>query len=114
MTAEQIHPYSRPEARKGQVLDASEIKVGDLYTLVDLSGVRSIKVLTLPHRLEHLPNVEGLFIDVEEDTIAMHIKYPEIVAQTQKTRIGLSGYGVTPYESGKWNSTNYLLKASGK
>ncbi len=116
MKAEQMdfgfHLEPRPKTRQNQVLDISEIKVGDEYTAVSRLGIIRITVLTLPHRLEDLPNTQGLFIDVEEDTSSTHAKYPEIVPPTQKTRISLADFAVMPYESGRWNPASHLLKVN--
>lgn len=109
-----LHLEPRPEARKNQVLDISEIKVGDEYTAVSKLSIIRITVLTLPHRLEGLPDTQGLFIDVEEDTSSTHAKYPEIVSPTQRTRISLADFAVIPYESGQWNPANHLLKVNKK
>lgn len=116
MTVEQMnfgfHLKERPKTRPNQVLDVSKVKVGDEYLAVNGSGIARIIVLTLPHRLEDLPNVQGIFIDVEEDISAMHAQFPEIVPPTQKTRISLADFAVMPYESGQWNPENHLLKVN--
>lgn len=101
----------RPKTRKNQVLGISEIKIGDTYTAVNNSGAMRVTVLTLPHRLEDLPDVEGLFMDVEEDTSSTHAIYP-YVPPTLRRRISLADFGVIPYGDGQWNSTNHLLKVS--
>jgi len=113
MAAEQMnfgfHLEPRPEARENQVLDITDVRIGDWYTVVNRTGTRRIRVLTLPHRLEDLPNAEELFMDVEEDASSTHAIYPH-VPPTLQTRISLSDVAVMPYKSGKWNPSNYLLK----
>lgn len=101
----------RPEARDGQVLSQRELQIGEKYLLVGAISTKRITVLSLPHELEDLPNVPGLFIDVEEDMFSTHSKYPNQVPPTIRTRISLADSGVIPYENGKWNKTNYLQRS---
>ena len=106
-----LPPEERPKPYKDQVLDISEIKIGQTYIAVNKNGSRRhLTVLSQPHTLEYLSDFEGQFIDVEDDTSAVHAKYPEIVPPTQKTIISLADHAVVSYENGNWNKHNYLLK----